>query len=92
MAHTKVKWKQNFEKHNINKLYIAHEQITDSHIAYAFVDPNGKYAPEMGIVIYNLTENKEYWENDGKIDPDELHNVFCDILQEYCLDLDELYR
>lgn len=63
MARIKVKWKQRFEKHNANKLYIAHEQITDSQIAYAFVDPNGKYGPEMGIGIYNLTEDEEDWEN-----------------------------
>jgi hypothetical protein len=35
---------------------------------------------------------REWWENDNKVDPDELHTVFCDILQEYGLNLDKLYR
>ena len=35
---------------------------------------------------------KEWWENDGKIDSDELHTVFWDIMQEYGIDLDKLYK
>lgn len=39
-----------------------------------------------------LGKIKEWWENDNKVDPDELHTAFCEILQEYGLDLDKLYR
>lgn len=35
---------------------------------------------------------KEWWENDSKVDPDELHTVFWDIMQEYGIDLDKLYK
>lgn len=58
-----TQWKRPFEQHNAGLLYIHHEQITDDKIAYAFVDPKGKYGPETGIVIYELTEDGENWDN-----------------------------
>ena len=72
-------------------------------ITYEFDTADENYQPDELLRVQKATDMagalwklsgiiKEYWENDGKIDPDELHNVFCDILQEYCLDLDELYR
>ena len=50
-------------------------------------------ALDMAGALWELSGKiKVWWENDNKVDPDELHDVFCDILQEYGIDLDKLYR
>lgn len=50
-------------------------------------------ALDMAGALWELSGKiKEWLENYGKIAPDEIHDVFCDILQEYGLDLDKLYR
>lgn len=48
---------------------------------------------DMAGALWQLSGKiKEWWETDGKVDPDELHTVFWDIMQEYGIDLDKLYR
>lgn len=49
-------------------------------------------ASDMAGALWELSGKiKEWWENDNKVDPDEIHDAFCDILQEHGLDLDKLY-
>lgn len=48
---------------------------------------------DMAGALWELSGKiKEWWEKDNKVDPDEIKSVFCEILQEYGLDLDKLYR
>jgi hypothetical protein len=48
---------------------------------------------DMAGALWELSGKiRVWWESTNAVDSDQLHTAFCEILQEYGLDLDKLYQ